>query len=705
MVEELWYHALMFLDMYRTGDHSCHIDDLYQFTDKTGILDGHKQSLAQPYDDNQVNMKIMYYELIRMMIRHERDNCKDQDLYDDTKSVAKIEGYQELTNKLQRFLNQRFILDIDQLNKKHTGDNLAINGVQNINQKIDDLEKGFKVLAADNKTLSESCASLESSNKTLEHEIEKLKEIITQTEDQKEINKNQVESDSGGTTVIDSEFSIPLLFQKIDVQNEAIAKLDDKMQKMICQANTLLINDATHLERISNLEKQESEFNGKLSNLESADVYLQESHRMLTERTSIAEKYSKYIEEKVNLVTRKKQEEISSNPMNDQNSNFEQDKFEDRIKVVERSVLYLQNNTKNIQGEITDIKEKLKVGSVLNNIKNTRTEITRTEETSKTEMKETKKNLNVSGTEGDKNTLTYSELVDQYKHILEKVEKMENLLEQQAQSLSDYSKLFSEEYFKLLATNDNKAKGKELTEICKETFSEIKSEKLETSTHLEIHSKEFVDENFGRDFIFMKTEVENIKKQLELYCQNHNENSYRLANLENDFLKLFRKSKSFSNIFEFIEILVGMNKSLNMMGGDLINSQAQLHLIRNHQEQICTQIGQQKQILECHDDSFDKVLKKIELAEIKEIFDYSLISQKTRDMEIIISGMKEKIDELEKTKNNNKSAKTAKEVKFLIDTNGSLEELESSGLNSTKRPVSNKWLADWFAKQHGTICC
>ena len=74
----------------RTGDGSCHIGDLYQFGDKTGVLSTHEQCLAQLYEDRQVDMKMMYYELIRMMIAHERDNCKDQELYDSTKSVAKI---------------------------------------------------------------------------------------------------------------------------------------------------------------------------------------------------------------------------------------------------------------------------------------------------------------------------------------------------------------------------------------------------------------------------------------------------------------------------------------------------------------------------------------------------------------------------------------------------------------------------------------
>ena len=48
----------------------------------------------------QVDMQIMYYELIRMLIDYERKNHPET--FDATKTVGKIEGYQELTNKLQR---------------------------------------------------------------------------------------------------------------------------------------------------------------------------------------------------------------------------------------------------------------------------------------------------------------------------------------------------------------------------------------------------------------------------------------------------------------------------------------------------------------------------------------------------------------------------------------------------------------------------
>merc|ERR1712168_719958 len=60
MTEDLWYHALKFLDKYRTDIQSHDVSDLYEFADSTGILERHKQLLSQPFKEGQVDMKIMY---------------------------------------------------------------------------------------------------------------------------------------------------------------------------------------------------------------------------------------------------------------------------------------------------------------------------------------------------------------------------------------------------------------------------------------------------------------------------------------------------------------------------------------------------------------------------------------------------------------------------------------------------------------------
>jgi len=163
MTEDLWYHSLKFLDKYRTDVRNYDIEELYQFTDKTGILERHKHMLIKPFKEHQVDMKIMYYELIKMLIDYERKN--QPDTFDSTKTVGKIEGYQELTNKLQRYLNQRFIVDIDQLNKTHTSINQAFGGdVTKINfmQKFEALE--------------EKVGNLERKNESLKEQINVLKE-------------------------------------------------------------------------------------------------------------------------------------------------------------------------------------------------------------------------------------------------------------------------------------------------------------------------------------------------------------------------------------------------------------------------------------------------------------------------------------------------------------------------------------------------
>ena len=104
----------------------------------------------------------MYYELIKMLIDYERQNHPHS--YDATKTVGKIEGYQELTNKLQRYLNQRFIGDIGELNKTQAKITQMFGGdSQNINllQKIENLEQNFLNVEETNKKLLEKIQKLE----------------------------------------------------------------------------------------------------------------------------------------------------------------------------------------------------------------------------------------------------------------------------------------------------------------------------------------------------------------------------------------------------------------------------------------------------------------------------------------------------------------------------------------------------------------
>ena len=54
MTEELWQHALGFLDRYGSQKVGEHREELYDFADKTGILERHRQLLARPGHDDKV---------------------------------------------------------------------------------------------------------------------------------------------------------------------------------------------------------------------------------------------------------------------------------------------------------------------------------------------------------------------------------------------------------------------------------------------------------------------------------------------------------------------------------------------------------------------------------------------------------------------------------------------------------------------------
>ena len=56
MTEELWQHALGFLDRYGSEKVGDHREELYDFADKTGILERHKQLLARPGHSNEVSI-------------------------------------------------------------------------------------------------------------------------------------------------------------------------------------------------------------------------------------------------------------------------------------------------------------------------------------------------------------------------------------------------------------------------------------------------------------------------------------------------------------------------------------------------------------------------------------------------------------------------------------------------------------------------
>ena len=91
-------------------DQKC-FNELYDFDDETGILGHHKQMFGNSEDcssENQLesgsdNIKIMFYELIKMICDFDNQNRNS------LRQIHKIDGFQHLSNKLflQKMKNLR----------------------------------------------------------------------------------------------------------------------------------------------------------------------------------------------------------------------------------------------------------------------------------------------------------------------------------------------------------------------------------------------------------------------------------------------------------------------------------------------------------------------------------------------------------------------------------------------------------------------
>jgi len=167
MVEAVWGHALEFLDEYRT-DSSYDISHLYQLQDSTGVLHRHSQICQDIFMDSQVDMKIIFYELIRMLVDQGKGGTEE---YDETRAIPKIEGYQDLTNKLLRHYCKTNSLAIEEL-QGLKADNVS-NSAQQLESKIEQMESSTKCYM-------ERVESLENKNKLLEEKIRLLENTSDQ---------------------------------------------------------------------------------------------------------------------------------------------------------------------------------------------------------------------------------------------------------------------------------------------------------------------------------------------------------------------------------------------------------------------------------------------------------------------------------------------------------------------------------------------
>ena len=164
MTEALWQHVLGFLDRHGSEGVGEHREELYQFADQTGILERHRQLLARPGHGNEADMKIMYYELIKMLISHDSQLAES--------------GGQDMTGQLQRYLNQRLLSDVDTLKRRSSESQL--NGLMARLARLEEnqikLEKSNKELRETNQIILGKFSSVIKSNSQSEKQVSFIKQ-------------------------------------------------------------------------------------------------------------------------------------------------------------------------------------------------------------------------------------------------------------------------------------------------------------------------------------------------------------------------------------------------------------------------------------------------------------------------------------------------------------------------------------------------
>ncbi|XP_040571510.1 uncharacterized protein [Lepeophtheirus salmonis] len=163
--DNLWYHSIRYLEKYRLDYNRHGIQEFYDFPDETGILSRHEQLFRKEYEKGAIELKHMYFELVKLFFERERKLYPKA--HEHLRDVYKIQGYQDLTNRLQSTMNNNIFMNIEELS-----------------DKVDGLVKSDK-----NAILAEKVVFLEKENEFLRDEytrIEKSYQLLSDRLDAKD---------------------------------------------------------------------------------------------------------------------------------------------------------------------------------------------------------------------------------------------------------------------------------------------------------------------------------------------------------------------------------------------------------------------------------------------------------------------------------------------------------------------------------------
>lgn len=289
MTDALWYHALTFMEDYRTSGNGYNIEELYSFSDETGILERHKQMLLQPYTNKKIDVKIMYFELIKMLLEHDRRHYPEA--YEQSKDLHKIQGFQDLTNRLQKRLNKKYDGHFSSLNVK-------INNIEQIFGGEDRDITGFNFMEKFDQLERQNTLLTEALEHTNELSLKRSSEIAALQEGLMVAN-SQLQEIHGNTSKNTSD--ITLIFNELRSRDETDSSSTIlREEHAVIQQKTFEIfekrldTNEEHVELLKVKDSQQDQIiYEKFEVLEKADEFLRESHTQLTKKSQAVEEEQK----------------------------------------------------------------------------------------------------------------------------------------------------------------------------------------------------------------------------------------------------------------------------------------------------------------------------------------------------------------------------------------------------------------------------
>ena len=194
--EELWQHALRFLQDYAREHDTIDRDTFFRLAasnEFSDILDHHGSRFKSVFSKGEVNLMVIYTELVQMMLEREETLCKSG--FHEAFNVHKIEGFQYLNTRSQTKLNTEVRHDLRLLAKASAAHDAKIDVIlERLEKQEKKNERQTAVIAHlqhENKQLKELMAAFKGVPDGLDDRLNKIEHSVVEVrKDTKEVKKD-----------------------------------------------------------------------------------------------------------------------------------------------------------------------------------------------------------------------------------------------------------------------------------------------------------------------------------------------------------------------------------------------------------------------------------------------------------------------------------------------------------------------------------